>query len=122
MAKKKTFSDKELKAILLAELGVRKSLEEIAMEVARIDREELVNLVKNMRFEDALKQLNGINLQTIVTKVNDEVLGVNMAFDVNFKSISTTIFSTDNNRCEVYEFVDVWIDEISAPILEGVTP
>lgn len=116
----------EIKARLLAELAKRlrksASCEELAMEIAKIDREELVNLVKDMKFEDAYNKFNGFNLEMNPSHSGEKLMEVNPMFDLNYKSIATTIFKTPNGNCEVYEYVDLWLDDISTPILQGVTP
>ena len=91
----------------------------LATELAKRDREELCRLVSTMKFEDAFKKLNGYNLDVCVTTCNGEYMCNDMFFDVNYKSIATTIFMTPHGGCEVYEYVDVWVDGIDSPILQG---
>lgn len=81
------------------------------MITAIITREynELCSLVSNMTYEEAFKKLNGYNLTADPITIGDEerLIGVNEFFNVNYKHISTTIFRTDENGCEVWEEFDV---------------
>ena len=56
---------------------------------------ELCSLVSNMTYEEAFKKLNGYNLTADPITI------------VSYKHISTTIFRTDENGCEVWEEFDV---------------
>ena len=80
----------------------------LATELAKRDRDSLVQKGALLSFEKAYKELNGYNLSI------DE--SFNIFFDCNYKSIATTIFRTDKGGCEVYDTVDVWLSDISSPI------
>ena len=70
---------------------------------------ELCSLVSNMTYEEAFKKLNGYNLTANPITIGEEeiLIGINEFFDVSYKHISTTIFRTDENGCEVWEEFDV---------------
>ena len=82
----------------------------LATELAKRDRDSLIQKVSLLSFERAYEELNGYNL-TI-----DEISMRDVFFDCNYKSIATTIFRTEKGGCEVYETVDVWLSDISSPI------
>ena len=111
--------ERELKAMLIAELvnrleevGNRNDVKELASSIGIIDHDELKNLVKNMSFEDAFKKLDSFNLE------NDYVDGAAiMRFDLNYKSIATTIYKCGNG-CRVHNVIDVWLNNVSSPILQ----
>lgn len=69
---------------------------------------ELCSLVSNMTYEEAFKKLNGYNLTADPITIGEEeiLIGINEFFDVSYKHISTTIFRTDENGCEVWEEFD----------------
>lgn len=96
-------------------------IKKLAIELAKRDKEDLVNVVSTMKFEEAFKVLNGFNLTIDACVCQGDFLGNNVFFDVNYKSISTTIFMTTYGNCEVYDNVSVWLDDFSSPILENVT-
>ena len=100
----------------------REIIIKLATELAKRDREDLWRLVSTMTFEDAFKKLNGYNLNIDPCFCCNKFIGNNTFFDVNYKSIATTIFMTSHGGCEVYDAVDVWIDDIESPILQGVQP
>jgi hypothetical protein len=70
---------------------------------------ELCSLVSNMTYEEAFKKLNGYNLTAdpITFGEEERLIGINEFFNVSYKHISTTIFRTDENGCEVWEEFDV---------------
>ena len=88
----------------------------LATELAKRDRDSLCDLVSNLSFEMAYQKLNGYNLSVDEISMKGKTIGFNVFFDCNYKSITTTIFRTDDGGCEVYEVVDVWLSEISSPI------
>lgn len=91
----------------------------LATELAKRDYKELFETISEMSFEDAFKKLNGFNLQVSVTTIGKSktLMSADMMFDVNYKSICTTIYQTRHNKCELAESVDVWLDEFSSPII-----
>ena len=92
----------------------------LATELAKRDREELCRLVSTMKFEDAFKKLNGFNLSIGPCFCGKKFFENNTFFDVNYKNIATTIFMTPHGGCEVYDTVDVWVDTIDSPIMQGL--
>jgi len=100
----------------------REIIIKLATALAKRDREDLCRLASTMKFEDAFKKLNGYNLNIDPCFCGGEFIGNNTFFVVKYKSIITTIFMTSNGGCEVYDLVDVWIDDIDSPILQGAKP
>ena len=88
----------------------------LATELAKRDRDSLVQKVALLSFEKAYKELNGYNLTIDEISMRGKTIGFNVFFDCNYKSIATTIFRTEKGGCEVYETVDVWLSDISSPI------
>ena len=88
----------------------------LATELAKRDRDSLVQKVSLLSFEKAYKELNGYNLSIDEITMRGKTIGFNVFFDCNYKSIATTIFRTEKGGCEVYETVDVWLSDISSPI------
>lgn len=73
------------------------------------DYKELVEMVSSMEFVEALKHLNGYNLDVDVHLYNGGIhTNTTMRFDCNFKSICATIFQTKENKCEVYESIEIY--------------
>lgn len=88
----------------------------LATELAKRDRDSLVQKVSLLSFERAYKELNGYNLSIDEITMRGKTIGFNVFFDCNYKSIATTIFRTEKGGCEVYDTVDVWLSDISSPI------
>jgi hypothetical protein len=88
----------------------------LATELAKRDRDSLVQKVSLLSFERAYEELNGYNLSVDEISMRGKTIGFNVFFDCNYKSIATTIFRTDDGGCEVYNTVDVWLSDISSPI------
>lgn len=88
----------------------------LATELAKRDRDSLVQRVSLLSFERAYEELNGYNLSIDEITMRGKTIGFNVFFDCNYKSIATTIFRTDKGGCEVYDTVDVWLSDISSPI------
>ena len=97
-----------------------KMIEKLAQELGNRDREDLCKVVSTKKFEEAFIDLDGYNLTCEPITINGQEFGNNTFFDLNYKSIATTIFKTPNGNCEVYECVDVWLDDLSSPILMNV--
>lgn len=97
---------------------MKKITERLVKELANRDYKELAKLVKKLTFEEALKKLNGFNMETNTWVMGDkkEYVATTISFDFNFKSLNGTIFRTPNNKCELHEFFDIWLDTISTPI------
>ena len=81
------------------------------MVIKKIEKEynELVAMVSNMKYEDAFKKLNGCNLTAdpIICGKDGKLIALNEFFDVTYKHISTSIFRTEDNGCEVWEEFNV---------------
>jgi hypothetical protein len=88
----------------------------LATELAKRDRDSLIQKVSLLSFERAYEELNGYNLTIDEISMRGKTIGFNVFFDCNYKSIATTIFRTEKGGCEVYETVDVWLSDISSPI------
>jgi hypothetical protein len=88
----------------------------LATELAKRDRDSLIQKVSLLSFERAYEELNGYNLSVDEVSMRGKTIGFNVFFDCNYKSITTTIFRTEKGGCEVYETVDVWLSDISSPI------
>ena len=91
-------------------------IKSLATELAKRDRDSLVQKVALLSFERAYEELNGYNMSIDEISMRGKTIGFNVFFDCNYKSIATTIFRTDDGGCEVYEVVDVWLSDISSPI------
>ncbi len=90
-------------------------IKRLAKNIAQRDVNNLERFVANKSFENALKELNGYNLEVDFSTCQGELLHYNMRFDCNYKSITTTIFQTSNNGCEVYDGgAEVHIDEVNS--------
>ena len=88
----------------------------LATELAKRDRDSLIQKVSLLSFERAYEELNGYNLSVDEISMRGKTIGFNVFFDCNYKSIATTIFRTEKGGCEVYDTVDVWLSDISSPI------
>ena len=88
----------------------------LAKEIAKRDLASLANFVSGMTFEQAFNVLNGFNLSSDPMMIGDKLLGFNTFFDLTYKSISTTIFKTEDGGCEVYDTADVWLLGVVSPI------
>ena len=88
----------------------------LATELAKRDRDSLIQKVSLLSFERAYEELNGYNLSIDEITMRGKTIGFNVFFDCNYKSIATTIFRTEKGGCEAYDTVDVWLSDISSPI------
>jgi len=84
----------------------------LATELAKRDLKALESFVCGMKFADAYKVLNGFNFSIWIDEEGYE----GTSFDVNYKSITATIFRSDDGYCFVYDTCDVWLNDISSPI------
>ena len=91
-------------------------VKKLAFELGKRDYESLCGFVSTLTFEQAFNALNGFNLDVCICTQNDKYLDHCMFFDCNYKSISTTIFKTNNGKCEVCDTCSVWLDEYVNPI------
>ena len=89
---------------------MEKIIKDLSKELGKAHYLELTHLVCELSFEDAYKKLNGYNL--------DDVEGF---FDCNYKSIATTIWKAQFNKCIVNPAFDVWHDDIESPIWDSIT-
>ena len=90
----------------------KRIIKALAKELAKRDMKSLEEFVCGMKFKDAYRLLNGFNLDSWGDE-EGEISG--SSFDVNYKSITTTIFDDDGN-CFLYDICDVWLPEYSSPI------
>lgn len=86
-------------------------MEEILKVLTMREYAELCVMVKNMTYEEAFKKLDGFNLTAdpITMGKTNEIVGVNEFFNVKYKHIETSIFRTDDNKCEVWEEVNLLV-------------
>lgn len=80
----------------------------LAIKLGTQDLESLRKEVSTMKFMEAYMKLGGYNINL----TDGEEF-----FDVNYKNISTTIYRTKRGNCEVSDKVDVWLSELSSPII-----
>lgn len=90
-------------------------IQKLAIELAKRDMTSLECVVSGMKFADAYKILNGYNLDTRIVNGVEKT-----SFDVNFKSISTTIYRSTRGYCSVNDTCDVWLSDYSSPIEIGI--
>ena len=90
----------------------------LAKSLAEYEFNELANLLSDMPFIKAYNTLKGFNLDMDECKCKDELLGLQIRFDFNYKHINGTIFQTKDDGCELYEIISVWDDGFSSPIIE----
>ena len=90
----------------------------LAKSLAEYEFNELANLLSDMPFIKAYNTLKGFNLEMEECKCKDELLGLQIRFDFNYKHINGTIFQTKDDGCELYEIISVWDDGFSSPIIE----
>ena len=90
----------------------------LAKSLAEYEFNELENLLSDMPFIKAYNTLKGFNLEMDECKCKDELLGLQIRFDFNYKHINGTIFQTKDDGCELYEIISVWDDGFSSPIIE----
>lgn len=90
----------------------------LAKSLAEYEFNELANLLSDMPFIKAYNTLKGFNLEMDECKCKDELLGLQIRFDFNYKHINGTIFQTKDDGCELYEIISVWDDGFSSPIIE----
>ena len=94
----------------------------LAKSLAEYEFNELANLLSDMPFIKAYNTLKGFNLEMDECKCKDELLGLQIRFDFNYKHINGTIFKIDDGSyegaCELYQRISVWDDEFSSPIID----
>jgi len=101
---------------------MEKLVERLAIELAKCEFNELANTLSDMSFIEAYNMLKGFNLEMNETTCGDELIGINLSFDFNYKHINGTIFRIDDGSyegaCELYQRISVWDDEFSSPIID----
>ena len=97
---------------------MEKLVNRLAKSLAEYEFNELANLLSDMPFIKAYNTLKGFNLEMDECKCKDELLGLQIRFDFNYKHINGTIFQTKDDGCELYEIISVWDDGFSSPIIE----
>ena len=90
----------------------------LAKSLAEYEFNELANLLSDMPFIKAYNTLKGFNLEMDECKCKDELLGLQIRFDFNYKHINGTIFQTKDDGCELYEIISVWDDGFSFFFIE----
>lgn len=81
--------------------------ENILKAIATAEYAELCAMVADMSYENAFKKLDGYNLTADPIMVDGQWVSNNEFFDVKYKHIETSIFRTDDNKCEVWELFDL---------------
>ena len=71
----------------------------LAKSLAEYEFNELANLLSDMPFIKAYNTLKGFNLEMDECKCKDELLGLQIRFDFNYKHINGTIFQTKDDGC-----------------------
>lgn len=101
---------------------MEKLVERLAIELAKCEFNELENTLSDMSFIEAYNMLKGFNLEMDESTCGDELIGITISFDFNYKHIKGTIFRIDDGSfkgaCELYQRISVWDNEISSPIIE----
>lgn len=101
---------------------MEKLIERLATEVAKYEFNELANLLSDMSFIKAYNTLKGFNIEMGKSTCGDELIGINLSFDFNYKHINGTIFRIDDGSyegaCELYNRISVWDKEFSSPIID----
>ena len=97
---------------------MEKLVNRLATELAKYEFNELANLLSDMPFIKAYNTLKGFNLEMDECKCKDELLGLQIRFDFNYKHINGTILQTKDDGCELYEIISVWDDGFSSPIIK----
>lgn len=94
----------------------KKLISSLVRMVAHNDYMELCKVVGNKNFENALKALDGFNLSVENCTCNGTLIGTDVFFDFNFRSLNGTIFRTPKGGCEIHEVFDVWLNDFATPI------
>lgn len=101
---------------------MEKLVNRLATELAKYEFNELAKMVSKMSFIKAYNTLKGFNLEMGESTCGDELLGIILSFDFNYKHINGTIFRIDDGSyegaCELYQRIAVWDGEYSSPIIE----
>ena len=84
---------------------MEKLVNRLAKSLAEYEFNELANLLSDMPFIKAYNTLKGFNLEMDECKCKDELLGLQIRFDFNYKHINGTIFQTNDDGCELYEII-----------------
>ena len=82
----------------------------MVQQLAQNDYNALCKKIANMTYEDAFKALNGYNLSAEPNMCGNELISISEFFDFNFGFLNGTIFRTQNNKCELHEIFDFWVD------------
>ena len=101
---------------------MEKLTKRLATKLAKHDFNDLANILSDMSFIEAYNMLNGFNLEMGKSTCGDELMGLTISFDFNYKHINGTIFRIDDGSyegaCELYNRISVWDDEFSSPIID----
>lgn len=97
-------------------------MENLIKELAKYEFNELAKMVSKMSFIKAYNTLKGFNLEMGESTCGNELLGLIISFDFNYKHINGTIFRIDDGSyegaCELYQRISVWDNEFSSIIIE----
>lgn len=90
----------------------------LATELAKVQLLEVGNIIDECEtFEDIYNKLGGFNLDVSGSFMKEELIYVGLQFDFNYKNLNGTIFyDIKTQNYEIYQRVDVWVDEISNPV------
>ena len=101
---------------------MEKLVERLAAELAKREFNELFEMLEDMSFIKAYNTLKGFNLEMGESTCGDELIGITISFDFNYKHINGTIFRINDGSyegaCELYNRISVWDDEFSLPIID----
>ena len=82
----------------------------MVQQLAQNDYKALCKKIESMTYEEAFKALDGYNLSAEPVTCNNELIDISEFFDFNFGFLNGTIFRTKNNKCELHEIFDFWVD------------
>ena len=101
---------------------MEKLTKRLATKLAKHDFNDLANILSDMSLIEAYNMLNGFNLEMGKSTCGDELMGLTISFDFNYKHINGTIFriadGSYEGACELYNRISVWDDEFSSPIID----
>lgn len=107
----KKFGQFEIISYICIKLNIRqfkkmdkdKVIDYLSRELVKRDRESLCRELSTMTFQQAYEKLGGYNLSED-------------CFDVNYKSITATIYCTCRGNCVLHGSIELWIDGETSPI------
>jgi len=90
----------------------------MVQQLAQNDYNALRKKIANMTYEDAFKALDGYNLSAEPNMCGNELMSISEFFCFSFGFLSGTIFRTKDNKCELYETFDFYVDAMPVARLE----